>query len=221
MFSGNESWNALFSSLALAEKAAANECQKIADQFRAEGNESLAAEYDALVLEENHHGALAGSVVKNLIPITDRAAAVYNGEFFSENASALERLTSVHLVFEPSALAFLGYVSAHSHELISDRTWAKEISSAFNKIIKDEVSHVADGANLIRQFWNSATEEERQCSLKTMRKHRAFLKAGLQSFFKNKNSKPEFVQTMLNRFDFYYERALKGAFYEEAAQVAS
>lgn len=215
------SWNALFSSLALAEKAAANECQKISDQFLKEGKLELAKEYEDLVYEEFRHCELAYSVARKIVPITPKARVIYNGELFSKNASTLERMASVHLIFEPAALAFLGYVSSHSKELIQDEKWASEITRAFNCILRDEVSHVLNGSKTIREFWKNASFEEKRTSLKTMKKHRAFLKAGLKSFFKNNESKKEFLTTMLNRFDFYYEKALKGAFYEESTKAAS
>ena len=215
------SWNALFSSLALAEKAAANECQKISDQFLSEGKFDLAKEYEDLVYEEFRHCELAFSVARKIVPITSRARAVYNGELFTAHASILERMASVHLVFEPAALAFLGYVSAHSKELIADEKWAKQITSAFNQILRDEVSHVMNGSKAIQKFWSNASEQEKKASLRTMKKHRAFLKAGLRSFFKDNDNQKIFLKTMLDRFDFYYERALKGGFHEEPTQVAS
>jgi uncharacterized ferritin-like protein (DUF455 family) len=215
------SWNALFSSLALAEKAAANECQKISDQFSREGLVDLANEYEDLAYEEIRHCELAHSVARKIVPITARAKSVYSGELFTKDASVLERMTSVHLVFEPAALAFLGYVSSHSKSLVADEKWAKEITTAFNQILRDEVSHVMNGSKAIQKFWSVANDEEKVASLRTMKKHRAFLIAGLKSFFKNNDSKKEFVKTMLDRFDFYYERALKGAFHEESTKVAS
>ena len=54
-----EGWNALFSSLAFAEKAAAKECLKIAQRFRSQGLIALADEYERLSVEENNHHELA------------------------------------------------------------------------------------------------------------------------------------------------------------------
>ena len=216
----NESaWNALFSSLAFAEKAAADECRKIAKYFRESGQLKLADEYDGLVDEENRHHDLALSVTKETVPLTTRAAIVYDGGYFTANGPILERLMSVHFVFEPSALAFLGYVSSHSEELFDDQEWATQITRAFNQILRDEVSHVINGGDVIKKFWNEATAEERDIALRTMRKHRAFLKAGLNSFFKDDDKKT--ISKMLSRFDFYFEKCVKGVCHEFTEKAAS
>lgn len=214
-------WNALFSSLAFAEKAAANECLKVAKRFREDGLNDLAEEYEGLAVEENRHHDLALSVAREIIPLTERASTIYDGGFFSQNGSVLERLMSVHFVFEPSALAFLGYISRHSRELFEDREWADQITKAFNQILRDEVHHVQDGGLVIKRFWSLATDQEKKVAIKTMRKHRAFLKAGLQSFFSQVEVKKEVVSKMLERFDFYYEKTVKGVFDAEPAKAAS
>ncbi len=208
------SWNALFKSLAAAEAAAANECLKIATQFRDSGHSKLQKTYERLANEEIEHSKLAMSIVRGPASITDQAKKVYEGCYFSSNASILERLVSVHLVFEPSALAFLGFISTHSKELIDDPQWASEITKAFNRVLKDEVNHVFSGAKLIKDVWSEAAEIERRQSMKTLRKHRAFLKVGLASFFKPYEGDREFVSKMLNRFDFYFNRATKGVLNE-------
>jgi hypothetical protein len=214
-------WNALFSSLAFAEKAAANECLKVAKRFRDDGLNDLADEYDGLAVEENRHHDLALSVAREIVPLTERASLIYAGGFFSKNGSVLERLMSVHFVFEPSALAFLGYISRHSHDLFEDRQWADQITKAFNQILRDEVHHVQDGGLMIKRFWSTATDKEKEVALKTMRRHRAFLKAGLLSFFSQVEIKKEVVFKMLERFDFYYEKSVKGVFDAEPAKAAS
>ena len=217
----SHSWNALFSSLAFAEKAAANECLKIAKRFREDGLNDLADEYEGLADEENQHHNLALSVARKIVPLTERAGTVYDGGFFSRDGSVLERLMSVHFVFEPSALAFLGYISRHSRDLFEDRQWADQITKAFNQILRDEVHHVQNGGVVIKRFWSSATDQEKKVALKTMRKHRAFLKAGLLSFFSQIEIKKEVVSKMLERFDFYYEKSVKGVFDGEPAKAAS
>ena len=220
-FKTAKAWNALFSSLAFAEKAAANECLKVAERFRSDGLDDLAKEYEQLASEENRHHELALSVAREIVPITDRAKFIYDGGFFTENGPVIERLMSVHFVFEPSALAFLGYISSHARELIEDTEWADQITKAFNQILKDEVRHVTDGGELIKRFWANASFEERKTALKTMRKHRAFLKAGLISFFGEEAIEKYFLSKMLGRFDFYYERATGGVLNGNQAQVAS
>jgi hypothetical protein len=69
-------WNALFSSLAFAEKAAANECLKVAKRFRDDGLNDLADEYDGLAVEENRHHDLALSVAREIVPLTERASLI-------------------------------------------------------------------------------------------------------------------------------------------------
>ena len=126
-------WNAFFASLALAEKAAADECRRVAAKIRESGESDLADEYESLAQEEEKHHELAASVCREQIPITDRAAAIYAGKYFSENASVIERLVSVHFVFEPSALAFLGYSAKASDNLIPDSRSA-QITNSFREI---------------------------------------------------------------------------------------
>jgi len=214
-------WNALFSSLAFAEKAAADECKKIAKIFRFSGQVALAERYEGLSIEEATHHELALSVTKNIVPLTARAKLIYDGGLFSVNASVLERLMSVHLVFEPSALAFLGYVARHSNELISDSDWAAEVSTAFKQIVYDEVDHVYSGVELIAHLWKLSTPSEQYDALKTMKKHRAFLKAGLLSFFTTDPVERPAILKMLQRFDFYFEKAMKGVQNAEPTQIAS
>ena len=214
-------WNALFSSLAFAEKAAANECLKIAQRFHSQGLTALADEYEKLAVEESRHHELALSVAREIVPLTPCAENIYEGRFFSPNGSVLEHLMSVHFVFEPSALAFLGYIASHSHELISDSEWADQITTAFKQIVYDEVDHVYSGGKLIKTFWDRATPEEQKIALKTMRKHRAFLKAGLLSFFPKDSDQRPVILKMLQRFDFYFEKAMKGVRDAEPTQIAS
>jgi hypothetical protein len=214
-------WNSLFSSLAFAEKAAANECLRIAQKFRSIGLNHLSDEYEHLAVEENHHHELALSITKEIIPLTKRAEVIYEGGFFSENSSVLERLMSVHFVFEPSALAFLGYIVSHSNELIQDQDWKNQITKAFKEILFDEVNHVQTGGELIKKIWKTSKPDEREAALKTMRKHRAFLKAGLLSFFPKDSEQRPHILKMLQRFDFYYERSIKGVSDAEQAQIAS
>ena len=214
-------WNALFSSLAFAEKAAADECLKIAQRFRSQGLAVLAEEYEQLAVEETRHHELAISVAREIVPLTPCAETIYAGEFFTSGGPVLERLMSVHFVFEPSALAFLGYIASHSHELISDTEWADQITDAFKQIVFDEVDHVYTGGKLIKTFWARATPEERKIALKTMRKHRAFLKAGLLSFFPKNSVQRPVALKMLQRFDFYYEKAMKGVRDAEPTKIAS
>ncbi len=217
----DQSWNALFSSLAFAEKAAANECLKVAQRFRAEGLDSLADEYVRLAIDENRHHELAKSITRNIVPLTDSARNVYNGGFFSPSAPIIERLMSVHFVFEPSALAFLGYIASHTNELICDEAWAEQIKAAFKEILYDEVGHVSGGEELIQKIWARSTMEERGLALRTMRKHRAFLKAGLLSFFSKDSEHRPAILKMLQRFDFYFERSMKGVLNAESTQIAS
>ena len=216
-----EGWNALFSSLAFAEKAAAKECLKIAQRFRSQGLIGLADEYERLSVEENNHHELALSVTKRVVPLTPCAENIYEGGFFSPNAPIIERLMSVHFVFEPAALAFLGYVARHSNELISDSEWADQVSNAFKQIVYDEVNHVSSGSELIRKFWLRSTLEEQAVALKTMKKHRAFLKAGLLSFFPKDSEQRPAILKMLQRYDFYYKKVLKGLLHAESTQIAS
>ncbi len=213
-------WNALFSSLALAEEAAARECRKVAARFIANDQPDRASEYLGLADEEDQHHRLALSVAREFIPITDRAKIIYAGGYFTDDGSVLECLMSVHLVFEPSALAFLGFIARNANKLIQDKTWASEIQNAFGLILRDEVSHVINGCETIRQVWNEASRDDKKLALKTMRKHRAFLKAGLRSVLKD-GVERSVIDSMLRRFDFYCKKSLKGVLDGETIQASA
>lgn len=207
-----ECWNAFFSSLAFAEQAAGEQCRAIATDLQKQGDPSLAALYTELAAEEDRHFALVKRVCQKLEEPSGTARRVYSGEWMSEAPSTIERMACVHLVFEPAALAFLGYLHAHSEEVIIDPIWSKTIRESFSNILRDEVEHVYLGKEWIRAALVSATPEDIRKTRKSIRRHRAFLIAGLKSYFKHMSKEPKCVAIMLSRFNFYFEKSMQGVF---------
>lgn len=203
-------WNAFFSSLALAEKAAAEQCQLISEHYAREGNAALADEYAQLFEEEITHFQLASAVCLEAVEASNTAKAVYAGGLLSKSPSILERMAVIHLVFEPSALAFLGYLYQESQSVFTDALLVKRIKKNFSLILRDEVNHVHEGSKIVAELWGAAPERERRTCLKSIRRHRAFLVAGLKSFFKDDAETRAHLTPMLNRFESHYSRAVKG-----------
>ena len=218
----DQALNAFLVSLAFAEKAAAEQCKIISEQFEEAKEPELAEKYRSFMQEEQEHFERVQAVCKNMdVPISDRAEEAYRGGFMTSVCGPLERMVAVHLAFEPSALAFLGYLANSIHSLTDDAPWANRIESAFREILREEISHVYSGRDLIRPLWEKASASEKKAILKTVRKQRAFLKAGLPSFFKAFNGSKEFLSDMLARFDFYFDKHSKDLIYETRTQVTT
>jgi uncharacterized ferritin-like protein (DUF455 family) len=203
-------WNAFFSSLALAEKAAAEQCHLISKHYAREGNAALADEYAQLFEEETTHFQLASAVCLEAVEASNTAKAVYAGGLLSKNPSILERMAVIHLVFEPAALAFLGYLYQESKSLFTDALLVKRIERNFALILRDEVNHVNEGSKIVANLWAAAPAGEHRACLKSIRRHRAFLVAGLKSFFKDDPEARVYLTPMLDRFESHYSRAVKG-----------
>ena len=116
----------------------------------------------------------------------------------------------IHLVFEPSALAFLGYLYQESKSLFADALLVQRIEKNFSLILRDEVNHVNEGSKIVAELWAAAPTSERRTCLKSIRRHRAFLVAGLKSFFKDDPEALAHLTPMLIRFESHYSRAVKG-----------
>jgi uncharacterized ferritin-like protein (DUF455 family) len=208
----NGQWNLFFSSLAHAEKAAADQCRVISKKFATAGNVRLSSKYVALATDEDSHFTLAEQLCMPLESPSLIAQRVYRGELMSSDASVLERMSIIHLVFEPSALAFLGLLRQHADQISTDPKVIDRIERCLGEILKDEVSHVYEGRTLVEEQLEHSTPAEIKKTKRSIRRHRAFLIAGLKSFFKPSPDSSPVVQQMLSKFAFYFEKSNKGVF---------
>jgi uncharacterized ferritin-like protein (DUF455 family) len=204
-------WNALFSSLAFSEEAAAVVCNEIAINLEKNGLTELAKKYRETLNEELNHFRLLKEVCEPVEVPPPTARDVYAGKFFLTRSN-LELMSLVHLVFEPSALAFLGYLKTNAHKILPDNhEWQARVQRNFSEILRDEVSHVHEGRSFVLAALATASDEEKALTKKSMRKHRAFIKAGLASFFRDmEGGAPVFITDMLSRFDFYFHKTMEG-----------
>ena len=204
-------WNLFFSSLAHAEKAAANQCRKISTLLESTDH-SLADKYSGFALDEDQHFALAKDICQPLEVPTEMAQKVYRGDLMTDNASILERTAIIHLVFEPSALAFLGMLKQNVYLFAEDEKFAARVEKCFGDILRDEVGHVYEGKLLVQERLRHSSEREIRETKRSIRRHRAFLKVGLKSFFSNSPNLNPFLEQMLSRFEFYFEKSYAGVF---------
>lgn len=181
--SQSQQWNRFFSSIAHAEAAAAEQCDLIADLYRARGDEKSEAIYRSYAAEEREHYELVAGVCKKILPPSPRAMEIYGGARLSKNATLTERLATLHLSFEPSALAYLGYLCRNAHRLLNDPSWALSAHKAFQKIVREEVRHIYGGKECFEREWQRASVQEKHDVLRSLRKHGTFLALGLKTFF--------------------------------------
>jgi uncharacterized ferritin-like protein (DUF455 family) len=207
-----ENWNQFFSRLAHAEQAAAEQCQVISKMFSERGQLALAKQYDEFAKDEAAHFALVSKICKPLQSSPTAAVRVYSGSLMNKTTNPLERMASVHLVFEPSALAFLGFFHQNAKALMQDKSWADDIKQSFREILQDEVGHVSTGASLVKSMLKLATPEEISITKRAMRKTRTFIIAGIKEMFKDTPNADTFVKPMLARFKAQSERATEEAF---------
>lgn len=195
-------WNAFFSSLACAEQAAAVQCERIAEGFEARGDLNLASRYREYAGEERGHFRIVSAVCREFHDPTARARQAYDGGLMNPDPSILERLAVVHIGFEPSALAYLGYLFRYADELLGEARWASEIKAGFGAILREEVTHIHFGKNVILSEWAAASPGTQATVLKALRRHRAFLSLGLGSFFRGlpNASVADFVPAMVKDY---------------------
>lgn len=206
-----EKWNRFFSSLAFAERAAAEQCELIAAAYDSRQDRAGAETYREYAGEERRHFELARRACRSLISPPPRAEQAYAGALMSAEPSLAERLAVVHLAFEPSALAFLGHLYRNAESLLRDAAWARSVRESFGTILREEVTHTYQGrATLIRE-WEKETLHGRKTILGSLRRHRAFLCLGLQSFFGgSRDAPPGFVRSMLRDYDARYSKFSRG-----------
>lgn len=198
-------WNQFFSILAFAEKAAADQCELIADEYSKRGDQLHESLYRKYAAEERGHHALVKSICRDETLPSKRAQEVYDGKLLPPDAGLGLRLALVHLAFEPSALAYLGYFSRHAPSLLCDQQWAKATQKAFRKILREEVVHIYRGKNCLELEWERADDQEKQKIRRGLRLHSSFLALGLKTFFPAPESQA-FVEKMVRG---YRKRVLK------------
>lgn len=197
-------WDRFFSSLHFAEVAAAEQCELASRRFAAMGD-SRAAAYSEFSSQEYRHAKLARELVGELTTPEPRAKAIYAGSLLSGIADPIEPLAVIHLAFEPAALAYLGTAVNRAAELFGSR--ARLARALLADILRDETRHVREGAAVIRADIASADDSRRRRLHATVRRHRAFLKAGLSGFFSELPGGSTLVGALSTR----YERAFRQA----------
>lgn len=199
-------WNAFFSSLAYAEKAAAEQCDLISKKFTEIGNHEMAKVYEQFREEEVGHFEMVKSLVDGELITTEKAKKVYGGHLLTDKDCIIERLAAVHLAFEPSALAFLGHIYVNADKYFTDADKAEKIKNTFGTIIREEVNHIFSGKDLIKKLLVEANSETKIKNVKrTLKLHKAFLSLGLKTFFEENSETKEHLDAMLSNYNVKYE----------------
>lgn len=213
-------WNAFFSSLAFAEKAAADQCALIAKTFRAQGNNEYAEIYEQFHREETGHFEMVKSLVDGELTTTEKAKMVYDGHLLTDKNCIIERLAAVHLAFEPSALAFLGHIYVNSEKYFADPVKAKKVKELFGTIIREEVNHIFSGKDLIKKLLKQANSEIKNKNVKrSLRLHKAFLSLGLKTFFDDASETKKHIDNMLLSYDAKFDNISSDIFEDETPQI--
>lgn len=203
-------WNALFSSLYLAELAAAKQAEYAAAEFYKLGNVEAAGFYQRMAEEERSHAVIVQSMISEFIPPPQISYDVYDGKRCktSGDANLAERLSIVHMVFEPSALAFLSFVKAEA-ENVFESDWAKIITDGCTSILWDESRHIRTGKEMIAPLLAELSDSELDLVKSGMKSHKAFLSAGIRTFFRGSafSSLPKILN---DRYDFSFRNAANG-----------
>lgn len=197
-------WDRFFSSLHFAEVAAAEQCELASKRFAARG-ESHASAYAEFAAQERRHAALARELCGALSAPLPRATAVYSGSLLSGVPDPIEPLAVIHLAFEPAALGYLGLAVNRARDLFGSR--ARLAKALLGDILRDETRHVAEGASFVREALSGAGPSRKRRLHAVVRRHRAFLKAGLAGFFGELPGGMELVGSLAGR----YERAFRQA----------
>ena len=204
-------WHRLFSSLALAEQAAGEQTQKIAEDFEALDNKEMAKHYKGIAQEEFGHARLVNEICRHHIKPPQLTFDIYSGKRCRTNglASLVERLALVHLVFEPSALGFLSYIKRRAN-IFFEPNWARDIEVAFSKILKEESHHVRDGRLLVQEMFALLSTIEQTAIRKSISTHKAFLFAGFKTFFCDSPEQRNRADDMAERYKFSFRHAVRG-----------
>lgn len=199
------SWNAFFSSLASAERAAAIQCKQIAALFHAAHRYDLEQIYFKFSEEETGHFETVRSLIDCEMDITPKARYVYAGQLMRRQDCVLEKMAVVHLAFEPSALAFLGHIHQNAEVYFKDQKYAQKVKNAFGAILKEEVFHIHTGKELIFELLKTSDHATRKNIKNSLRIHKAFLSLGLKYFFKSIEDSRIFTDNMLVNYNLRFE----------------
>jgi len=201
-------WSRFLTSLARAERAAAEQCDLIAIEMDRIGRPELAETYREIGCEEREHIKMVQHLCRETTDLPARAEAAYQGKYLSSDPTLVERMAVFHLAFEISALAFLGYLYSRVEKHFHDKDWAREVRQTCAEILKQEVGHVSAGKAMVLDLLSREDEATRQTVAKSLRRHYTFLRVGLKSFF-DQTDHP-FLQEMTKNYERHYHRAIEG-----------
>ncbi len=205
-------WNALFSSLYLAECAAAREAAWAHAETRKIGNIKAAGFYLEMAREEERHAELVKRMFSEFIVPPRTTYDVYAAKrcLLDGPANLVERLAVVHLIFEPSAMAFLSYIQNEAETLFTAE-WSRTIRAASLEILQDEAKHIRTGRDYVQSGLDGVSDVERLKIQASMKTHRAFLKGGIRRFFAG--TELSHLPEILNeRYEFALNNSVKGIF---------
>lgn len=207
---GSRPWQALFSSLYLAEVAAGRQAVLASDEFRSHGDSSRAAFYKEMASEEVQHAAIVRKMFRDFAPPPNLACDVYDARrcLTTGRANMVERLAIVHLVFEPSAIAFLSFIGSEAPFIFED-AWAGEIQKSCRAILCDEARHVRSGREILTTLLAEIAREDIILIRRSMGSHKAFLTAGLRRFFAGSQF-CEVPKLLNERYEFSFRNAVSG-----------
>lgn len=201
-------WDRYFSGLSASEFAAGHQCHLIASEFEKLGRKNLAKMYYQFAIEEEDHGRLGGAMGSKAYPLTQTANEVFKGKQLEIGHVLSNRLMVIHSVFEPSALAILGFLNQNADDIF-ERYRANIVKACTASVLRDEVGHVLDGAKLIKELIDDGTLPKPSAeTVACMKFHLAFVKSGFRSFF----SEVPGYRTTLNqihaKFDNYVKQSV-------------
>jgi hypothetical protein len=189
-------WNAFLSQLAVAENAAAQQFALISQGLYAEGYRDAAGRYEELAAEEVGHYERVSRACDEYIPPPATVLELYGGGLADASTSIVERMAVTHFAHETSALAFLGHIHGHIHELQTDPEWATRLRELCAGLLRDEVVHVRDGKSFVAQFIEGQSEAVKTQVRATVRMHRNFVIRTVRQVFRGSGFGP-FVADMM------------------------
>lgn len=204
-------WLALFSSLFLAELAASEQAGRAAEEFERCGQKEFARFYRDMEREERNHADLVRLLFDDFIAPPRLALDIYGAQrcLAHGRVGLVERLALIHLVFEPSALAFLSHISASARLFFSD-DWARTIRSSCRQILADEVAHVRQGRTLLVDQLANMGSADKELIHRSIRTHRNFISAGIRRFFQGSVPFAGAPKVLNERFTFAFDNAVHG-----------
>jgi hypothetical protein len=201
-------WDRYFSGLSASEFAAGRQCHLIASEFEKLGRNDLAKMYYQFAIEEEDHGRLGGAMGSRAYPLTETAQEVFKGKQLESGHVLSNRLMVIHSVFEPSALAILGFLNQNADEIF-DRYRANIVKACTASVLRDEVGHVLDGAKLIKELIDDGTLPKPSAeTVACMKFHLAFVKSGFRSFFSDVPGYRTTINQIHAKFDNYVKQSV-------------